>query len=336
MERQLSPRREWSPALAKVKRDRNSVDKTKFLTNLVSLDDDDDDDFFKLPSAGDARKSLTSSLETSNKSPRRGKKPALPPSSSKIASSSTGKKGKAASSSAARARSNSPKPERKCRSKSPKKDRSVSPPPLSGVKSRPARHSYTSKHDNFKKEEPILPPEVQVKLDKLFDPNSTPLERVQIELEMNKDPVQREYLVNAKYKHNRKKTLNDADNYDMEKEQQMEHNIRKEAERAKQEQEEFEGKRQERIGEAQQRKARLAQAAEDAKKHAAAQRAKDYEDLRRTAEKTKQVQAQNIQKRQLEREAHAQYKEKALSNEESDVIRALKGAMIDQKEISKR
>ena len=191
--------------------------------------------------------------------------------------------------------------------KGKKKDRSLSPPP----------------------------PEIQAKLDILCDEKTSPLERVTIEIEMNKDHKTRQYLLKSRYERDKKKTLDSHSRLEHEHDEQMADNIRKEAERAKKENEEFEDARQARIKEEKESKMRLKKAKEDARKHAIAQYAKDAEELRKTAERAKKVQAKNIEKRQKEREEHEAYKEKVLAGE-NDVMRALKAAMIDQKGPSKR
>jgi hypothetical protein len=116
----------------------------------------------------------------------------------------------------------------------------------------------------------------------------------------------------------------------------MAQQIQKEFERAKIEKEEMDAERFKRVKDERDKKARQAKRTSDAKQHQAVAIAKDAEDFRKAAERMREGTKKNIQERRAEEEKHKAHKEKILASEDSDVLRNLKEAVLDQVEIPKR
>ena len=289
-----SPGRTWSPGLAHLKRGRNRQINDTNLLKITAASLDDEKDIFPLFSSSSSRKKKTS-----------------PPKKSKsvIETRST--------------KNNTKKKKANRRSLSPTLKRQ------SLTAKSHTRRSLASV-DRFRKERTNVPPEIQTKLDIIFNENTPVKERLELEVRMGRDPVERNYLVVARYDRDRMTMIDLVEDLNDQQEEEMAEHIRKEEDRAKEEQDEFEAKRQARIKEGKESKARLQKAAEEARKHAAVQRAKDAEELRRAVEKTKRGQAQNIEKKQKGRDAHEAQKKRLLADEENDVLRKLRAAMIDQ------
>jgi hypothetical protein len=208
-----------------------------------------------------------------------------------------------------------------------KKGRSISP-------IRKGRSLSRSVSPNLDDEE--VPPEIAAKLAIAMDESQPMRRRVEVETEMRKNPEERKFLVNARYERHKQKVVESAENLSSEHDEQTAQNIKKEFQRAKLEKEEMDAERNKRIREAREKKARQVKRTSDIKKSQATAIAKDAEEFRKAAERMREGTKKNIKERRAEEEKHKAHKEKILAAEDSDVLRNLKEAVLDQVEVPDR
>jgi hypothetical protein len=180
-----------------------------------------------------------------------------------------------------------------------------------------------------------LPKEKQKLLEIIKDKKSYSVrERAEAEVEINKDPELCQLMKDMKYIKGRSSLLNLKSKTEEEQAKIMESLIQEEETREKNEKAEFKNKKLERAKEKKETKKRQEKALRDAKTQAADQRAKDAAALKDLAKATKKKVAENIDKKLQEEKEHEAFKEDILQYEENDVIRTLKEARLDQKDIN--
>jgi predicted small metal-binding protein len=183
-----------------------------------------------------------------------------------------------------------------------------------------------------------LTPEQRKLLDTLQDHSKPVRERVEAEIALqNSDPDAAQIMKDAKYTGGRKSTLNTRQKTLEDDEKTMNNLIREEKVRNSKEQKQFAKQKQERQNEARAAKAREYKAEVDAKKFAANQLAKDAHAITDMAQKTKEKVKQNAKetsrRRAQESKEAEERREELLLSEDNDVLRKLKEARIEQKDI---
>lgn len=210
------------------------------------------------------------------------------------------------------------------------------PEPNSPVKSpkKKALDEDEAMREKVEKEIAKLPQETRKLLEIIRNENKiyTVKERVEAEVELNKDPDTAQVMRDMKYIDGRVSLLNLKEKTEAEQQQIMADLIKEEEKREAEEQAEFKKNRDEKRREEKERVAKLKKAQRDAKTQAADTRAKDAEDLRKIAEGTKAKVSQKIQDKAQQERDHEARKKDLLKDEDDDVLRALKEARLDQQE----
>lgn len=180
-------------------------------------------------------------------------------------------------------------------------------------------------------------PEVRSKLAKIFNKQTPMKERLQLEVEMMKDPEERKTLADFRYKAERKMFNMKILESEAAQQELLEKNLSEEAKRRAAEELEFAKKRQERMKEEKAKKEREDQLEHEVKVHAAKTVAMGAEELRRDAEKTAEAAARNKAKREQEEQEREERIQAFLNGEGksmTDVERELKLArMLNSGEI---
>lgn len=153
-------------------------------------------------------------------------------------------------------------------------------------------------------------PSVRAKLKKVLDKTTPMKERLELEVQMMKDPDERKILADFKYKFERKNLNMKIFENEVQAQDQLDKSLKEEAKRAKAEQKEFSKRRQERLDEERAKKEREAKLERDVNVHKAKAVAQGAEELRMEAEKTAEAAARN----QARKEREAREKEKRIQD----------------------
>jgi hypothetical protein len=183
-----------------------------------------------------------------------------------------------------------------------------------------------------------IPLKVLEKLAILSDPDVPLKERVQLEVDMMKDPYEKKVMVDFRQKFDRKKFLEHKAEYEQNIQEKIHADILTEAEKEKEFKRVLAEKRQKEVEEEIAKAEREAQMLKDARTHAAKSIAEGMEQVRKDAEKTVQVASVNRLKKQKEQEALEREIEQFRRTEGKymhEAQRALKEAMITQKYIDR-
>lgn len=154
--------------------------------------------------------------------------------------------------------------------------------------------------DELRKSLEGLSDELKGKLAKVLNKNTPMKERLELEVQMMKDPKERKTLADFKYKYDRKNFNLKIFETELDKQEQLEKNLDEEAKRAKEEQAEFAKRRQERIEEEIAKKEREAQLLREIQVHKAKNNAQLAEELRKEAEKTNEGAIRNKERKERE------------------------------------
>jgi hypothetical protein len=180
-----------------------------------------------------------------------------------------------------------------------------------------------------------LPPDKQKLLEIIKDKETYSVrERVEAEVELNKDPDLSQLMRDMKYVKGRSSLLGLKNKTEEEQAKIMEELIKEEEERDQQEKKGFKDKKQLAAKEKKDNKERQAKALRDANTQVANQRAKDTAALKDLAATTNKKVAEKIDKKEQEDKEHEAYKEDMLKHEDNDVIRTLKEARLDQRDMN--
>jgi hypothetical protein len=167
---------------------------------------------------------------------------------------------------------------------------------------------------------------------KLNDPTVPLKERLEIEVILLKDPETKGIVRNMRYAGARKSVLKKVEGEHKEQEEQLNKNLKEEVIRQAQEDEEkrlrLEGIRETKLA--------LKQNMRDIQKSMVYSLAKDLENIRIQAEQTNKAVAENIKRKKKEEEEREEIKKIVLSTEKNHVLRTLKEARLDQREIKSR
>jgi hypothetical protein len=308
----VSPGHGWSPHTAALHRRRKfdaHTDRSKLASSLGMLNLDDDDDDILLS-------------------------PVKPKSDSKV-----GLKGKTRSGSL-----RSPTKRNKdsvgggsSRSKSPgglkPRSRSSSNGPVIKPKS-PAKPK--SAHEIVSQED--IPLEILEKLAILTDPDVPLKERVQVEVDMMKDPFEKKIMVDFRHTFDRKAFLSLKADYEQREQQRINKDILTEEEKEREFKEYLAKKRQQAVEEEIAKAEREAKMLQDARNHAVKSIAEGMEQVRKDAEKTVQVASESRLKKKQEQEAleaELEHFRRTKGKYMHDAQRELKEAMIEQKYIAR-
>jgi len=210
-------------------------------------------------------------------------------------------------------------------------DRSSDKSGKSKVKKKTTKTLPTKNHEQDK-----IPIEIQHKLMKVTDPELSIKDRVEMEIEMMKDPEEKRILVKFKNKFDRKRFLESLSYEEQIKQEKIRADIRleeeKEAEFMQSLQEKRERERQEEL----ERLRREKQVEVDAQRHKAQIVARDMTYIKEAALEAATVSVdRNIREKQLEEEENRKRIEEFRRNEGKnmhDAQRALREAMMEQKD----
>ncbi|KAG7369409.1 hypothetical protein IV203_032152 [Nitzschia inconspicua] len=320
----VSPGHGWSPHTAALHRRRKfdaQTDRSKLQNSLgmLSLDDDDDDILLSpvKPKSDSGLKSKTRS--SSLRSPTKGG----------TYSPST----------------------RVCRSKSPGglKTRNRSLPKGAGGTTNTG--SLTSSPSTIKPRSPTkpksakeivtqddIPLDVLEKLAILTDTDVPLKERVQVEVDMLKNPFEKKIMVDFRHTFDRKAFLSLKAEYDEREQRRINKDIMTEEEKEREFKQYLAKKRQQEIEEEIAKAEREAKLLDDARKHAVKSIAEGMEQVRKDAEKTVQVASESRLKKKMEQEALEAELERFRRTEGKymhEAQRALKEALIEQKYVDR-
>mmetsp|Transcript_51330 Transcript_51330/g.77964 ORF Transcript_51330/g.77964 Transcript_51330/m.77964 type:complete len:265 (-) Transcript_51330:135-929(-) len=173
----------------------------------------------------------------------------------------------------------------------------------------------------------------------LQDPSQPIRDRVEAEIALLNDPSPdvAQIMKDAQYTGSRKTTLQSLERTEQQEKAVLQGLLKEEATRDEREKMGFAKKRQERRQEERERLAREYKAQVDAKQRAANQFSKDAATLKELAKKTKEKVTQNAKetsmRKQREEEKVDHLKQELLATEENDVLRKLKEARIEQRDI---
>ncbi|KAL3907610.1 MAG: hypothetical protein SGILL_008801 [Bacillariaceae sp.] len=309
----VSPSHGWSPHTAALLRRRKfdqKTDKSKLHSSLGVLNLDDDDDFEILPSKPKSAGALSGSSTKS----RRGSRGSSTPSKTKSV------------------------PRSSHRSKSPSLLRGSTKPSRSrSTNSKPSKLPKSPTKVKNPKEiitQDDIPLDILEKLAILTDETAPLKERCQLEVDMLKDPFQKQIMVDFRHTFDRKAFLSLKNDFELKEEAKMHRNYNTEQEKERVFRAEVQAKRQKEV-EAEIAKAeREAKVADQARKHAVKSIAEGMEQVRKDAEKTVQVASVSRMKKKQEEQAlqaELEHFRKTEGKYMHEAQRALKEARIQQK-----
>jgi hypothetical protein len=174
-----------------------------------------------------------------------------------------------------------------------------------------------------------LSAETAAMLAKLNDPSVPLKERVEIEIELLKNPETKGLVGNMRYKGALKSHLKEVEDEHKQEEEQLKKNLKEEAVRQAHEDED----NRLRLEEIRETKLASKQVIRDIRKSMANSLIKDLENIRIQAEQTNAAVAENIVRKKEEEDERTEIKREVLADEKNDVLRALKEAMLDQRDI---
>ena len=179
-----------------------------------------------------------------------------------------------------------------------------------------------------------LPMEVQKKLSILTDPTTPLKEKIELEVEMRNNPDEEVFLAEFRNNFSNKLYLEKKQEMERLEQEQLNKNLKEEAERAAKEQEEFMKIRLAQVEEELQKQEREIQLQKDVQMHMSKVAAKDAKDLRKGAERAlvsvtkKKAKAHLAEQERQARLTHFRKRHGGLSHVEMK----LKEAMLEQKE----
>jgi hypothetical protein len=307
----VSPSHGWSPHTAALHRRRKFDQKTdrSALHNSLGVLNLDDDDEFELPPP---KPESDSRIGGSGNGGRRGTRPKGTPNKTKSVPRATGRSKSPGSLKGKPARSRST-------SSSPVKI------PKSPTTPRNAKDIVTQDD---------IPLDILEKLAILTDSNVPLKERVQLEVDMSRDPFEKKIMVDFRNVFDRKAFLSLKADYEQDQEKKIAKNFMTEQEKEREFKRELAAKRQKEIEEEIAKAEREAKMIEEARKHAVKSIADGMQQLRTDAEKTVQVASESRLKKKQEQEAleaELEHFRRTEGKYMHEAQRALKEARIAQK-----
>lgn len=309
-----SPSHGWSPHTAALHRRRKfdaQTDRSKLQSSLGMLNlDDDDDDTLLSPVKPKSESSKGKVRSASLRSPG-GKRSVTSPGGR---SSATGKSPGGA----------------KSRIKSlPRNTTSPLYKPKSPTKPKSAKEIVTQDD---------IPLEILEKLAILTDPDVPLKERVQVEVDMLKDPFEKKIMVDFRHTFDRKAFLSLKSDYEQREQQRINKDIMTEEEKEREFKEYLAKKRQKEVEKEIAKAEREAKVLDDARKHTVRSIAEGMEQVRKDAEKTVQAASESRLKKKKEQdalEAELEHFRRTTGKYMHDAQRELKEAMIEQRYVDR-